>query len=75
MKKIFRILSLAFALALLPVAFHGDEQAPLGAAVGIQDACARGRGGNDCEYTGNWRDKCWSGPERIRFHRSDAKTR
>ena len=72
MKKILRIFSLSFVLALLPVAFHGDEEALFGAAVGVQDGCAQGPRGSSCQYTGNWFDMCRDGEEPQRFHRADV---
>ncbi len=53
MKKILRIFALAFVLALLPVAFHGDDQAPFwGMGFGIQAGCAQTPSGDglDCDH-------------------------
>ena len=65
MKKILRVFPLAFVLALLPVAFHGDDQAPLwGVGVGIQDGCAQARGGWNCGRYSRRPCPCYDGPGR-----------
>ena len=60
MKKALRIVSAAFALALLPVAFHADgADSSWKVGVGLNEACARTRGGVECGEGFFW---CTCGP-------------